>query len=323
MLFNHFKKFLTVLVLVRVVIIVHMSLGGEISKLMGRFEEQQTNLKFLVKSGLTPAKSFRALKHIFGDSTMSLSSVQKWHKKFKQRLQAVADQPRPGRPKSGHSEDNIILVRALVDQDRRKTVRKIAEESALGVSTVFRILRHDLQMRLVNAKFVPRLLSDEQKLFRKCLCEENLFRFLDEENFMARIVTGDETWVSVFEPETKIESRQWQEKGEQRPQKAMKSRSRKKSMLTVFFDIDGIVLIQFTRPPHTIDSDSYCATLSLLKERIRKKRPHLWTNPETKFLLHHDNAPAHTATRTLAKIGQWGMEMVPHPPPLQARSGAL
>lgn len=245
---------------------------------------------------------------------MSVSSVQKWHKKFKTGQDAVTDQPRPGRPKSGRSEDNIIMVRALVDQDRCKTVRKLSEESALPVATVFRILKHDLQMRLVNAKFVPRLLSDEQKAFRKRLCEENLMRFLDEDTFTARIVTGDETWVSVFEPETKNESRQWQEKGEQRPQKAIKSRSRKKSMLTVFFNVDGIVLIQFTRPPGTIDTDSYCATLALLKERIRRKRPHLWTNPDTKFLLHHDNALAHMATRTLAKIGQWGIEMVPHPP---------
>ncbi len=78
-------------------------------------------------------------------------------------------------------------------------------------------------MRLVNAKFVPKLLSQEQKDKRKTVCEDNLFRYMDEgmNQFLAKVVTGDESWVSLFEPESesKRESMQWQVKREQRPKK--------------------------------------------------------------------------------------------------------
>ncbi len=44
------------------------------------FQEQKTNLKFLFKSGVKPKDCWCALKDVFGDDTMALSTVQKWHK---------------------------------------------------------------------------------------------------------------------------------------------------------------------------------------------------------------------------------------------------
>jgi hypothetical protein len=51
-------------------------------------------------------------------------------------------------------------------------------------------------MRLVAAKFVPRLLSDDQKSRRLEVCEELKQRVEMEPHFMNRIITGDETWVT-------------------------------------------------------------------------------------------------------------------------------
>ncbi len=288
---------------------------------MPQLEEQRTNLKFLVRSGLGPSASWRALQRVFRQDCMSLKTCQKWHKRFREEgpTSSTSDRPRSGRPKTSTNEEQAMLVHAIVDQDRRKSIRQIADECGIPPTSVFRILKDVLQMRIVNAKFVPRILSTEQKNFRRRLCEDNLIRFMDEGqiDFMSRIVTGDETWISTFMAETKAESRQWQEKGELRPRKAKQVRSRKKSMLTVFFDIKGILLIQFNMPKETIDADRYCATLAQLKENVRRKRPELWEQNEEgdrKFLLHHDNAPAHTATQTLAKLGRWGIQMVAHPP---------
>jgi len=49
-------------------------------------------------------------------------------------------------------------------------VGAVAEEVNLDRESVRRILREELNMRMVCAKMVPKLLSDEQKERRKELC---------------------------------------------------------------------------------------------------------------------------------------------------------
>jgi histone-lysine N-methyltransferase SETMAR len=58
-------------------------------------------------------------------------------------------------------------------------------------------------MRRISAKFVPRLLSDDQKAHRVSVCRELKQQACDYPNFISNIITGDETWVYGYDPETK------------------------------------------------------------------------------------------------------------------------
>ncbi|KAI6658737.1 Histone-lysine N-methyltransferase SETMAR-like [Oopsacas minuta] len=64
-------------------------------------------------------------------------------------------------------------------------------------------------MSKVTARWVPKLLSKEQKRERVRVSKELLSRYKAEEDFLDRIVTGDETWFHYFEPESKTQSKQW------------------------------------------------------------------------------------------------------------------
>ncbi len=65
-------------------------------------------------------------------------------------------------------------------------------------------------MRCRSARFVPHLLTPEQKAFRKRICDGNLADMMvDPEAFLGKIVTTDETWIATFEPETKRQSAAW------------------------------------------------------------------------------------------------------------------
>jgi histone-lysine N-methyltransferase SETMAR len=79
-------------------------------------------------------------------------------------------------------------------------------------------------MRRVAAKFVPRLLSDDQKSRRLKVCEELKQRVEMEPHFMSRIITGDETWVYGYDPETKLHPSQWRSPSSPRPKKARQVR---------------------------------------------------------------------------------------------------
>jgi hypothetical protein len=57
--------------------------------------------------------------------------------------------------------------------------------------------------RLSAAKFVPRILTADQKQQRVNVCTELLQLASDDETFLSRVITGDESWVYGYDPETK------------------------------------------------------------------------------------------------------------------------
>jgi hypothetical protein len=64
-------------------------------------------------------------------------------------------------------------------------------------------------------------------------------------------------------------------------------------MLMAFFDCEGIVHQEFVPPDQTVNQHYCLEVLKRLREQVRRKRPERWRNQD--WLLHHDNAPAHTA----------------------------
>ncbi len=307
-------KFLTVTFLIFAVLF----LGGKMPNKDER-GEQRTVLKFLVKSGLSPTQSWTRMHEVFGANSISKNTIRLWHRRFSSGENSTADKPRPGRLKSARSADNIAAVSTHLTQDRRQTVCDIAQDLQMTKSSVHTILKKDLKMSKLAPKFVPKVLTDEQKCARKDWSEQNLQLLWDTDNLMDLVITGDETWVSIFELETKVASKEWHPKGSRadHPRKALRQRGERKAMLTVFFDVRGVVMAEFAAPGTTITADSYRETLETLKTRIRRKRKDLWAMQDDGWramFLHHDNAPSHTAIPALSFMGENQIQMLAHPP---------
>jgi hypothetical protein len=58
--------------------------------------------------------------------------------------------------------------------------------------------------------------------------------------------------------------------------KARQVHSNVKSMLIIFFDIQGIVRKEFVPPGQTVNDKFYCEVLKQLREGIRHKSPAKW-----------------------------------------------
>ena len=84
-------------------------------------------------------------------------------------------------------------------------------------------------------------------------------------------------------------------------------------MITVIWDIDGVILVDMMASGETINSDAYSKTLQKLKQRYRRVRPN--RNPGG-MLIQHDNARPHTSLRTQEAITKFGWTVLPHPPPI-------
>lgn len=158
----------------------------------------------------------------------------------------------------------------------RLTVREIAEDCNISVGSCHEILVEKLGMHRVAAKFVPRLMSEDQKDNRITICQELIDRANDYDMFMRQIITGDETWVYGYDVETKVQSSQWIGTFSPRPKKAHQVRSNVKVMLTVFFDNLGVIHQEFLPAGQIVNRWYYIEVLKRLREKVRRKKPEVW-----------------------------------------------
>jgi histone-lysine N-methyltransferase SETMAR len=63
----------------------------------------------------------------------------------------------------------------------------------------------EVSFRKVCAKWVPKMLTVEQKVARENMCAEHL-QHTDKDGavFLSRIITDDETWIHPYDPVTEI-----------------------------------------------------------------------------------------------------------------------
>ena len=134
----------------------------------------------------------------------------------------------------------------------------------------------------------------------------------EDPDFLKRVITGDESWVYGYDVETKAQSSQWKTPEEPTPKKARQVRSTVKVLLTVFFDYRGVVHQEFLPQGRTVNKEYYLEVMRRLRETIRKKRPELWKN--NSWILHHDNAPAHSSLLVRDFLAETNTTVMPQPP---------
>jgi len=151
-------------------------------------------------------------------------------------------------------------------------------------------------------------LTEDHKGQQKAITSELLQRYRHEgDDFLHRIVTGDESWFHHFEPETKQQSMEWRHLHSPSKKKANTVPSAAKVMGTVFWDAEGLILAEFLEPGQTITAVRYVQTLHKLRRALRDERP------GRNIIILHDNARPHTARLTSEAIAKMGWEVLPRP----------
>ncbi|PNF28257.1 hypothetical protein B7P43_G06641 [Cryptotermes secundus] len=228
--------------------------------------EQQYCIKFCQKLGDTQVETIRKIQQAFGDDAMSNSRIKEWYNHFKDGSISVDSEPCSGRPSTSRNENVIEQVRTLVMEDHRITVRELANE------TVHSILTEDLGMRRVFAKFIPKLLTMEQKQCRLEIAQDVLDNANSNANFLNTVITGDESWVYVYDPETKMQSSRWKHPTSPEAKKSTAGLQQCEGHVGHFLQL---------------------LVLHRLRDAVRRKRLDLWA--ANTWQLHHVIAPAHSA----------------------------
>ena len=155
----------------------------------------------------------------FGDQILSLAQVFQWHARFKTGRRSIDDDEHTGRLRSCTIPEVVVRIQELPHHDQRRTIHDIAEEVGVGYGTCQRVLTEELAMHHVAAKFVPRILTADQKQQRVNVYTELRQSASDGEIFLSRVISGDESWIYGYDPETKQQSSQWKIPTSSRPKK--------------------------------------------------------------------------------------------------------
>ena len=198
-------------------------------------------IKFCVKNGIKCLKTLEMLKVAYGECTVSRKSVYKWYKLFTEGREEVNNYARPGRPSTSTTNENTEAVKKIVMENRRITIREVAEDVGISVGSCHEIFSNILGLRRVAAKFVLNLLNFDQKTRRMTIAQKMLNDVNDDPDLLKKVITGDESWVYGYDVKTKAQSSQWKHTESPRPKKARQVRSNVKVLLTVFFDYHSVV----------------------------------------------------------------------------------
>ena len=162
----------------------HLTMEGKV--------QQRVCIDFCFCLGKTDAEMYEMLQAAFGESCLSRLKTFEWYSHFNSGRRSFEDDHRPGRPSTSHTEETVARVREIIHANRHLTIREVAEEGRIAFSMCQKILTEDLQMRHVTAKFVPHLLTAEQKDNCMSVCTDLHEQAQNDPNFMSLVITGDE-----------------------------------------------------------------------------------------------------------------------------------
>ena len=121
-------------------------------------------------------------------------------------------------------------------------------------------------MQKICAKFVPRVLREDQKESR---CHDNwaMVELINSDPAdLDALVTCDENWIYCYEPETK--SSKWKHAGSPRPKKARQSKSTHKLLMIPFFDSTGMIYMHWIPTGQTVNKEYYVEVLREFRKRF-------------------------------------------------------
>jgi hypothetical protein len=125
--------------------------------------EQQYCIKFCQKLRESKVETIRKIQQAFDDDAMGAMEMKEWFNRFKDGCTLTDSDQRSRRSSKSRNANVIENMRSLILQDRRLTVRGIADKVGISTGSAHSIVTEVLHMCIVVAKFLPKLLLQEQQ----------------------------------------------------------------------------------------------------------------------------------------------------------------
>jgi histone-lysine N-methyltransferase SETMAR len=274
-------------------------------------------INFLVRDGWKAADISKKISDVYGDQALSRSQVFKLVSRASEGYSAAVRLPGSGRPISATTEENVEKIDAMIREDRRISIRDIAEEISISLERVNHTIRDTLGFKKCAAAWIPKDLTEAQRQARIDICNTHLELIEEQGNdYLRNVVTCDESWVYYEDPPTRKEARHYRHSSSPLLSVAKRGLTPKKRLLITFFGVEGLICTTFLPEGSTMDSKTYIGIIrTRVIRKIREKRPELSIRGGQHFwVLHQDNARPHTSAYTRQWLAANGIPVMEHPP---------
>ena len=209
----------------------------------GKISEQRVYCKIRAQLRFPPTEIHAVLQKVYGNGALKYATVCKWVRRFNDGRKPFENDPLVGRPVSVLTEKNVATVKTLIEEDTHYTMQEIEELSGIHLSIFLKILSERLGLRKICVRWVPHLLTDEQKQSRVRLASQVIEKYDKcDPRRLEEIVTGDETWIYNFQPDSKPKNKVWISSQGDRPVIARRCKTSNRILYVIFFDSKGSVL---------------------------------------------------------------------------------
>ena len=212
------------------------------------------------RAGLKAAESHHRLCQAFGQDVVSHQTVFNWYHRFRSGNYSIEDEIRSGRPSELDNEE----LRKLVESNPKLTTREMATTLGTDQSTIVRHLKMLGKVSKLGS-WVPHDLTKNQRDRRAEACL-TLLSYRRTTDWLDTILTGDETWVFYVNVRRK---RQWIDpdmKPEPTPKPDLHPQ---KIMLSVWWDVRGVVYFELLPTGTTMTAREYCNQLQACQQRTQ------------------------------------------------------
>ena len=179
-----------------------------------------------------------------------------------------------------------------MDNDRSASIETISAQFDVSVGTVHTIIREELKMRKICAKFIPMVFREDQKK-RRCHDSREMVKLINSDPaVLDALLSCDERWIYCYDPETKREreSSQWKHAD---PRKPDRENPPTNLWWSLFFDSTGMIYMHWVPTGQTVNKEYYVEVLREFRKRFLGKRPALFKSGQWCF--GQDNAPVHNS----------------------------
>ncbi|CAH2108305.1 unnamed protein product [Euphydryas editha] len=111
-------------------------------------------IRYDFRCHLSQPESYYRLRLVFNYEALSRATVYNWLSEFKRVCTYLTDDLPDGRSSTTTTEDNISVVRRMIEIDKRVTYQQIRTNLGISRSQVYRILHKHLVVSKVCARWI-------------------------------------------------------------------------------------------------------------------------------------------------------------------------
>ena len=113
----------------------------------------------------------------------------------------MRDDERCRRSREVKTSEMIGQTNDFMNRDRRLSIETLSAQFNVSVEAVHIIIREELKMRKICAKFVRRVLREDQRK-RRCNDSKEMVELINSDpQVLDALVTCDESWIYCYDPE--------------------------------------------------------------------------------------------------------------------------